>query len=62
VIDFLRRWFSRPVLVTEGDKLGRHFKVIKSLYCRCVGCQNYAYCHGLCRDHRDDKRKRGYRC
>ena len=60
---FLRRWVKMPVTpVTEGDELGRHFKVVRNLYCRCIDCSNFEYCHGLCKEHRDEKRKFGYAC
>lgn len=61
---FIRRWLLRAPLtpVTEGDKLGRHFKVVKSLWCRCIGCTKVVHCHGLCKDHVRDKRRNGYSC
>lgn len=59
----LRRWVKYPLPpVAEGDKLGRHFKVVKNLYCRCIGCGNFEHCHGLCKEHRNEKRRLGYAC
>lgn len=62
IFAFLRRRQTLPPAKSEGHKVGRHFKVIKNLYCACVGCFEPEVCHGLCKSHRDEKRDYGYPC
>lgn len=64
LIDFGHGQRYHPIraFITESDKMGREYKHVKNLYCRCIGCQNFERCHGLCKKHRNEKRSYGYAC